>query len=101
MGAHHAEDVRAGEFLGVLNKLLKPVPRSLRLLNQGQLRRAGLVFRELGADQVKNRGHSFPELDAVGLPGVPVLDQLVEVLVGIYFEHCEPSRMLVYTQEKE
>jgi hypothetical protein len=59
----------------------------LRLLDRGQLRCAGLVFRELGADQVKNRGHSFPELDAVGLLGVPVLDQLVEVLLGIYFEH--------------
>jgi len=100
VGAYHAEDVRTGEFPGVLNKLLKPVPRSMRLLDRGQLRRAGLVFRELGADQVKNRGHSFPELDAVGLPGVSVLDQLVEVLLGIYFEHYEPRRTLVYTQKK-
>jgi hypothetical protein len=79
--------VRTGEFPDILDKLLKPVPRSLRLLDRGQFRCAGLVFRELGADQVKNRGHSFPELDAVGLLGVPVLDQLVEVLLGIYFEH--------------
>ena len=99
MGAHHAEDVRTGEFPGVLDKLLKPVSRSLCLLDRGQFRCAGLVFRELGADQVKNRGHSFPELDAVGLPGVLVLDQFVDVLLGIYFEHCEPSRTSVYTQE--
>jgi len=59
----------------------------LRLLDRSQLRCAGLVFRELGADQIKNWGHSFPKLDAVGLPGVPVLDQLVEVLLGVYFEH--------------
>ena len=36
---------------------------------------------------LSSRGHSFLELDAVGLPGVPVLDQLIEVLLGIYFEH--------------
>jgi len=62
---------------------------------------AGLVLRELGADQIKNRGHSFPNLDAVGLPGVPVLDQLVEVLLSIHLEHCKPSRRLVHKQEME
>jgi len=93
--AHHAEDVRTGKFLGVLDKLLKLAPRSLRLLDRGQPRCAGLVFRELGADQVKNRGHSFLDLDVVGLLGVPVLDQLVEVLLSIDFKHYEPSRKSV------
>jgi len=77
VGAHHAEDVRTGEFPGVLHELLEPVPRPLRLLDWRQSWCARLVFRELGADQVQNRGHSIPKLDAVGLPGVPVLDQLV------------------------
>jgi hypothetical protein len=93
--------VRTSEFPGVLDELLEPVPHPLRLLDWRQLRRAGLVFRELGADQIKNPGHSFPKLDAVGLLGVPVLDQLVEVLLSIDFEHYEPSRKSVHTQEKE
>jgi len=84
-----------------LERMLEPVPRPLRLLDWRQLRRAELVFRELGADQIKNRGHSVPKLDAVGLPGVPVLDQLVEVLLGIHLEHYKPSRRLVYKQEME
>ena len=32
--AHHAEDVRASKFPGVLDKLLEPVPRPLRLLDR-------------------------------------------------------------------
>jgi len=91
----------AGKFPGVLDELLEPVPRSLRLLDWRQFRRARLVFRELGADQVKNRGHSFLKLDAIGLPGVPVLDQLIEVLLGVYLEHYKPSRKLVRTQDNE
>jgi len=87
VGTHRAEDVRTGELPGVLDKLLEPVPCPLRLLDRSQLRCAGLVFRELGADQIKHQGHSFPKLDAVGLPGVPVFDQLVEVLLGVYFEN--------------
>jgi len=87
VSAHHVEDVRAGEFPGVLDKLLEPVPRPLRLLDRSHLRCAGLVFRELGADRIKNLGHSIPKLDVVGLPGVPILDQLVQVLLGVYFEH--------------
>jgi len=91
--------VRTGELPGVLDKLLEPVPRPLRLFDWSQLLCAGLVFRELGADQIKNRGHFFLNLDAVGLPGVPVLDQLVEVLFGIHLEHYKPSRRLVHKQE--
>ena len=95
VGAHHAKDMRTDKLPGVLDKLLKPVPRSLRLFDRGQLWCAGLVFRELRADQVENQGHSFPDFDAVGLPGVSVLDQLVEVLLGINFKHYEPSRTSV------
>jgi len=97
MGAHHAEDVCSDELSAVLDKLLKPVPSPLRLLDRDQLRCAGLVLRELGADQIKYRGHSFPKLDAVGLLGVPVLDQLVEMLLSVYFEHWKSSRKLVRT----
>jgi len=84
--------VHADEFPGVLDKLLEPVPRPLRLLDWRQSRLTRLVFRELRADQVKNRGHSFPKLDAISLPGISVLDQLVKMLLGIHLEHYEPSR---------
>jgi len=87
VGTHHAEDVHTGKFPCVLDKLLKPAPRSLRLLDWGQPRCAGLVFGKLGANQVENRGHSFPDLDTVGLPGVPVLDQLIEVYLSIDFKY--------------
>jgi len=73
--------MRTDKLPGVPDKLLKPVPRSLRLLYRAQLWCAGLVFRKLRADQVEDRGHSFLDFDAVGLPGVPVLDQLVEVFL--------------------
>jgi len=59
------------------------------LLDRGQPRCAGLVFWELGADQVEYRGHSFPNLDTVGLPRVPILDQLVEVLLSVNFKHYD------------
>ena len=97
MGTHHAEDVRPGKLPGVLDELLKPTPRLLRLLDRGQPRCVGLVFGELGADQVEHRGHSFPDLDTVGLPGVPILDQLVEVLLSIDFKHYDrkPSKKSV------
>jgi hypothetical protein len=49
----------------------------LRLLDWRQSRRAGLVFRKLGADQVQNLGYSFPKFNAVGLLGVPILDHIV------------------------
>ena len=48
-----------------------------------------MVLGELGTDQVKYRGYSFPDLDAVGLPGVPFLDQLVEVLFSVDFKHYD------------
>jgi len=47
----------------------------------------GLVFGKLGADQVKNRDYFFLDLDTVGLPGVAVLDQVVEVFLRIDFKH--------------
>ena len=49
MGAHHAEDVRAGELPGVLHELLEPIPRKLCLLDWRQLRRAGLIKSRTGA----------------------------------------------------
>ena len=81
--------MRSGKLSGVLDELLKPTPRLLRLLDRGHPRCAGLVFGELRTDQVKHRGHSFLDLDTIGLPGVPVLDQLVEVLLGVDLKHYD------------
>jgi len=89
VSTYHAEDVRSDEFSGVLDELLQPTPRLLRLLDRGQPRCAGLVFGELGANQVEHWGYSSPDLDTIGLLGVPVLDQLVEVLLGVDFKHYD------------
>ena len=89
VGTYHAEDVCSGELCGVLDKLLQPTPRLLRLLDRGRPRCAVLVFGELRADQVEHRGYSFLDLDKTGLPGVPVLDQLVKVLLGVNFKHYD------------
>ena len=74
MSTYHAKDVRSGKLPGILDELLKLAPRLLCLLDRGQFRRAGLVLEELGNNQVKYWGNSFPDLDAVHLPGVPFLD---------------------------
>ena len=87
MSAYHAEDVCSGKLPSILDELLKPAPRLLRLLDRGQLRCTGLVLRELGADQVKYRGNSFLEFDAVRLPGVSFLDQFIEMLLSVGFKH--------------
>ena len=79
----------SGKLPSILDELLKPAPRLLRLLDRGQFRRAGLVLRELEADQVKYWGNSFPELDAVRFLGVPFLDQLIELLLGVGFMHYD------------
>ena len=89
MSTYHAEDVRSGKFPGVLDELLKPAPRLLCLLDRGQFRRAGLVLGELGTDQVKYWGKSFPDPDVVCLPGVPFLYQLIEVLFSVDFKHYD------------
>jgi len=86
---YHVEDVRSGKLFGVLDELLQPTPRLLRFLDRGQPRCTGLVFGEFGADQVENRGHSFPDPDTIDLLGVPVLDQLVEVLLGVDLKHYD------------
>jgi len=87
VGTYHAEDVRSGKLSGVLEELLKPTPRLLRLLDRGHPRCAVLVFEELRADQVKHWGHSLLDLDTIGLPGVLISDQLVEVLLGVDLKH--------------
>ena len=89
MSAYHAADVRFGKLPGILDELLKPAPCLLHLLDRGQFRCAGLVLGELGTDQVKYRGNSFLELDAVRLPGVPFLDKLIEVLLSVDFKHYD------------
>jgi len=88
VGAYHAEDVRSGKLPGILDELLKPAPCLLCLLDRGQFWCAGLVLGELGADQVKDRGNSFLDFDAVRLPGVSFLDQLIKMLLSIGFKHC-------------
>jgi len=87
VSAYHAEDVRSIKLLGILDEPLKPAPRLLRLLDQGQFRCTGLILGELGTDQVKYWGNTFLQLDAVRLPGVPFLDQLIEVLLSVDFKH--------------
>jgi len=89
VGTYHAEDVRSGKLPGILDELLKPTPRLLRFFDRGQPRCTRLVLGELEADQVEYRGYSFPNLDIVGLPGVPILDQLVEVLISVDFKHYD------------
>jgi hypothetical protein len=89
VSTYHAEDVRSGEFSSVLDELLLPIPRLLRLLDWGQPRCAGLVFGELGADQVEHWGYSFLDLATIGLPRFPVLDHLVVVLLGVDFKHYD------------
>ena len=87
MGTYHAKDVRSGKLPGFLDELLKPAPRALCLLHRGQFRRTRLVLGELGTDQVKYWGNSFLDLNTVRLPGVPFLDQLVQVLLSADFQH--------------
>ena len=89
MSAYHAEAVCSGKLPGILDELLKPAPRLLRLLDRGKFRCAGLVLEELGADQVQYWGNSFLELDVVHLPGVPFLDQLIKVLLSVGFKHYD------------
>ena len=89
MSAYHAKDVRSGKLPGIFDKLLKPAPCLLCLLNWGQFRRAGLVLGELRTDQVKHWGNSFLELDAVRLPRVALLDQLIGMLRSVDFKHYD------------
>jgi len=37
----------------------------------------------------------------MNLPGVPILDQLVQVLLGVHLEHCKSNKMLVSTYRQE
>jgi len=89
VGAYHAEDVRSSKLPGILDKLLKPAPCLLRLLDKGQLWCVGLVLGEFGTDQVKYWGNSFTDLDAVHPLGVPFLDHLVQVLLSVDFQHYD------------
>jgi len=89
VGTYHHEDMRSDKLPGVLYELLKPTPRLLCLFDRGQPRCVGLLFGELGADQVEYQGYSFPYFDTVGLPGVPILDQLIEVLLSVDFKHYD------------
>ena len=98
MSAYHAEDVRSEKLPDILDELLKPAPRLLCLLHCGQLRCAGLILGELGADQVEYWGNSFPELDVVCFPGVPFLDQLIEVLLSVGFKHYDSFQEKPSTQ---
>jgi len=89
VGAHHAEDMCPNKLPGILDELLKLAPRLLRLLDWGQPQCAGLVLGKLGADQIQHRSKSFPELYAIHLPAVPILDQVLNVLLGVGLEHYD------------
>jgi len=77
------------ELPSVLHELLKPAPCLLLLLDRGQPRCAGLVLGELGADQIQHRRDSFLDLYAICLPGVPVFDQVLDMLFSIGLEHYD------------
>ena len=100
MSTYHDEDLCSGKLPDILDELLKPAPRLLCLLDRGQFRPAGLVLRELRTDQVKYWGNSFLELDAVRFPGVPFLDQLIEMFLSVDFKYYDkvfkkkPSKQL-------
>jgi len=81
--------MRPWKLPGILDELLKLAPRLLRLLDWGQPWCAGLVLGKLGADQIQHRSHSFPELYAIRLPGVPVFDQVLNVLLSVSLEHYD------------
>jgi len=89
VGAHHAKDMRPNKLPDILDELLKLAPRLVRLLDWGQPRRARLVLGKLGADQIQHRSHSFVELYAIRLLGVPIFDQVLNVLLGVGLEHFD------------
>jgi len=49
----------------------------------------GLVLRELGPDQIQHRHDSFPDLYAIRLLGVPVFDQVLDMLFSIGLENYD------------
>ena len=73
----------------ILHELLKPAPCLLRLLDRGQPRCAGLVLGELGADQIEDQRDSFLDLYAIHLLGVPVFDQVLNMLFSTSLEHYD------------
>ena len=81
--------MRPSKLPDILDKLLKPAPRLLRLLDWGQPRCVGLVLEKLGADQIQHQSNSFPELYAIRLPGVPVFEQVLDVLLGVGLEQYD------------
>ena len=89
MSAHHAEDMGSGELPSVLHELLEPAPRLLCLFDRGPPRCAALVLGEFRANQVQHRGDSFLDLYAVRFPGVPVFDQVLNVLLSVGHEHYD------------
>jgi len=79
----------SGKLPSVLHELLEPAPCLLRLFDWGQPRCAGLVLGELWADQVQHRSDSLLDFYAIFLPGVPVFDQVLDVLLGVGLEHYD------------
>jgi len=81
--------MRPSKLPGILDELLKPAPRLLCLLDWGQPRCVGLVLGKFGADDFQHLSNSFLELYAIYLPGVPVFNQVLDVLLGVGFEHYD------------
>ena len=49
----------------------------------------GLVLGELGADRIQNRRDTLLDLYAICLLGVPVFDQVLDMLFSIDLEHYD------------
>jgi len=75
-------------FIGILHKLLKLAPSALRFLNCSKALCLGLALGQLRADKVKDRGYTLPDLDTPIIPSIPILDQVLKMLLGVYLHYC-------------
>jgi hypothetical protein len=81
--------MRPCKLPSIRGELLKPAPCLLRLLDRGQPWCTGLVLGQLGADQIQHQSDSFLELYAIRLLGIPVFDQVLDMLLGVGLEHYD------------
>jgi len=101
VGAYHAQHMCSGILPSILNKLLKPASRALCFFNWTKILRTRLVLKKLWADKVKHWGHTFLVLEAFILPQIPVLDQILEMLLSIKFQHCTKDKKEVASLSKD
>ena len=81
---HHAQNMGARILPSFLHELLEPTLGALTLLDHSERLGTGLVLWQLGAYELKHWGNVAHDLDAHTFPGVPLLDQLFEMFLGVY-----------------